>query len=158
MGALAVIGITALVVVVTRCGGTTYTAVTVPVSKNPVGVALDAGARTVYVTNSGDNTVSVIDGSKYTVLGNLPVGNKPEGVATDPGTHTAYVTNSDDNTVSVIDGPKHAVTDTMAEKIRDIRHVEFGGMAPSGLAVDPGSHAIYVANRGDNSVWVFERR
>ena len=242
-GVLAVIGSAALVVFLTGYRGATHTAsVTVPVSKNPFGVALDAGTRTVYVTNSGDNTVSVIDGSTRAVAATVPVGKKPEGVALDPGTHTVYVANSEDNTVSVIDGPtrtlaatawagtypdgvavdpgthtvyvansgnatvsvidgsthtvtatvhvggrplgvavdpnthtvyvtdshgwtvsvidgrKNTVTATMAEKPRDIRRVEFGGMAPWGLAVDPGSHTVYVTNRGDHSVWVIERR
>ncbi len=124
----------------------------------PDGVAVDQGTHTVYVADKDGATVSVIDGSARTITATVRVGGAPMGVAVDPNTHTVYVTDSHGWTVSVIDGPKHTVTGTMAEKIRDIRHVEFGGMAPSGLAVDPGSHTVYVANRGDNSVWVFERR
>ena len=200
-GVLAVIGAPALVVFLAGWGSGTHTAsVTVPVSKNPCGVALDAGTRTAFVTNSGDNTVSVIDGptrtltatawagaypdgvavdpgthtvyvakkddatvsvidgSARTVTATVHVGGRPMGVAVDPKTHTVYVTDSHGWTVSVIDGPKHTVTATMAEKPRDIRRVEFGGMAPWGVAVDPGSHAVYVANRGDASVWVIEHR
>ena len=79
--------------VLTRCGGAAYSSVAVPVSKNPVGVAVDPGTHTVYVTNSDDNTVSVIDGATRTVTATVPVGKNPWGVAVDPGTHTVYVTN-----------------------------------------------------------------
>jgi YVTN family beta-propeller protein len=58
-------------------------------------------AGNVYVTNQGDNTVSVsTDGGRtYTTIN---VGKAPDAVAVSPnGTHL-YLTNSDDGTVSVI--------------------------------------------------------
>ena len=77
-GVLAVIGAAALVVFLAGCGSANHTAsITVPVNKNPFGVALDAGTRAAYVTNSGDNTVSVIDSSTHTVISTMPVGTKP---------------------------------------------------------------------------------
>jgi YVTN family beta-propeller protein len=75
---------------------------TIPVGNGPDGVAADPGAGTVYVTNSGDNTVSVIDVATGTVTATIPVGNEPVGVAADPATHTAYVANYADGTVSMI--------------------------------------------------------
>ena len=145
-GVLAIIGAAASVVFLAGCGSATHTAsVTVPVSKNPFGVALDAGTRAAYVTNSGDNTVSVIDGSTHTVTATVPVGKKPEGVATDPGTHTVYVANSDDNTVSLIDSSTRTVTATLPV-----------GRKPQAVTVDPGTHAVYVANSDDNTVSVID--
>ena len=145
-GVLAVIGAPALVVFLAGCGSGTHTAsLTVPVSKNPCGVALDAGTRTAFVTNSGDNTVSVIDSSTHTVTSTVPVGKNPQAVAVDPGTHSVYVANSDDNTVSVIDSSTHTVTATVPV-----------GKNPDAAAVDPGTHAVYVANGGDNTVSVID--
>jgi YVTN family beta-propeller protein len=86
---------------------------TVPVGKNLHGVAVDPGTHTVYVTNAGDNTVSVIDASTRTVTATVPVGKVPEGVAVDPSTHTVYVTNQDDGTVSVIDASTRTLTATV---------------------------------------------
>ena len=83
--------------------GPTYRVTAAVPAKNPMGVAVDPGTHTVYVTNISDNTVSVIDGSTRTVTAAVPVGKHPRGVAVDPGTHTAYVANSWDNTVSVIE-------------------------------------------------------
>jgi len=75
----------------------------VPVGKVPAQVAVDPGSHTVFVTNNGDNTVSVIDGSTRTVTASVPVGKFPSGAAVDPGSRTVYVTNVDDGTVSVIE-------------------------------------------------------
>ena len=66
---------------------------TVPVGSDPYGVAVDPAAHTVYVTNDGDGTVSVIDAATRAVTATIPVGNGPDGVAVDPATHAAYVTN-----------------------------------------------------------------
>ena len=63
---------------------------------------MDPAAGTVYVTNQGEGTVSVIDAAAGTVTATIPVGTDPDGVAVDPATHTAYVANLRDGTVSVI--------------------------------------------------------
>jgi YVTN family beta-propeller protein len=77
------------------------------------GIAIDQATDTVYVTNLGGNTVSVINGATCnaqvtTGCGKTPatiaVGNGPAGVAIDQATGTVYVANAGDNTVSVING------------------------------------------------------
>ena len=120
-GILAVIGAVVLAVVLSGCrgpsggpgpiassrsaapsSGPTYRS---PPSCPPAGtrgVAVDPGTRTVYVTNNGDNSVSVIDASTRTVTATVPA-NNPFEVAVDPGTRTVYVTNEDDGTVSLIE-------------------------------------------------------
>ena len=40
---------------------------------------MDPAAGTVYVTNGGDNTVSVIDAATNTVTATIPVGTSPRG-------------------------------------------------------------------------------
>ena len=66
---------------------------TIPVGTDPVGVAADPAAGTVYVTNNGDSTVSVIDAATSAVTATIPVGNGPDGVAADPAAGTVYVAN-----------------------------------------------------------------
>jgi YVTN family beta-propeller protein len=67
-----------------------------------------AVAVNAYVTNEGDNTVSVIDTATNTVIGSPipvgfgPVGFGPVGVAASPDSSKVYITNFNDNTVSVI--------------------------------------------------------
>jgi YVTN family beta-propeller protein len=109
----------------------------------PVGVAVDAAAHTVYVTNLGDNTVSVINEATNTVTGTIPVGSGPYGVAVDPAARTVYVTNNSDNTVSVINEATSTVTRTIPV-----------GSGPVGVAVDPATRTVFVINTGDNTVSV----
>jgi YVTN family beta-propeller protein len=72
-----------------------------------MGLALAAcpaeAAPFLYVTNAGDDTVSVIDTATNTVVGSpIPVGSVPETLAVTPDGTKVYVTNNFDTTVSVI--------------------------------------------------------
>jgi YVTN family beta-propeller protein len=108
----------------------------IKVGPNPVGISVNPTSNRIYVTN-GDNTVSVIDGSKDQIYNNSPSRTidpfiksiakdkassanvpVPENVkfpliasfvAANPATNKIYVTNTASNTVSVIDGNKDAV-------------------------------------------------
>jgi YVTN family beta-propeller protein len=66
-----------------------------------------------YVTNTVDNTVSVIDTATNMVVATVPVGVGPRGVAINPNGAFAYVANSGDNTVSVISTATNAVVATI---------------------------------------------
>ena len=77
---------------------------TVPAGSEPFAVAVNATTNTVYVTNTGGDTVSVISGATNTVTNTviLPAGSNPAGVAVNATTNTVYVTNNGGDTVSVI--------------------------------------------------------
>lgn len=66
-----------------------------------------------YVSNDGNNTVSVIDTSTNSVTATVPVGSYPYGVAVNPAGTKVYVVNSVSNTVSVIDTSTDSVTATV---------------------------------------------
>src|SRR5205823_4947049 len=78
----------------------------IPVGSKPNSIAFGLG--NIYVTNSGSNTISVIDGKTNKVVATIPVGTSPHGVvALDSPVgvfSTIYVTNSGSITISVIDG------------------------------------------------------
>ncbi|MGI8559475.1 MAG: YncE family protein [Solirubrobacteraceae bacterium] len=89
------------------CGQTPATAAA---GFGAVGVAIDHGTHKIYITNTEDTSVSVINGatcngSDATGCSQTPkkvaVGNYPGSIAVDPAAESAYVTNGD-NTVSVI--------------------------------------------------------
>jgi len=116
---------------------------TIPVGDTPIGVAVNPATNTVFVTNGGSNTVSVISGPAYTVTATIPVGSGPIGVAVNPLTNTVYVTNSSSNTVSVINGSTNTVTATIPV-----------GSSPSAVAVNPLTNTVFVTNAGSNTVSV----
>ena len=88
---------------------------TIPVGTQPSGVAANPKTNTIYVPNSFDSTVSVINGRTNTVTTTIPVGSTaiPAGAAANPKTNTIYVANFDSNTVSVISGRTNTVTATV---------------------------------------------
>jgi YVTN family beta-propeller protein len=75
---------------------------TVPVGRQPFGVAITPDGVHAYVANRIDSTVSVIDTASNTVVTTVPVGLDPDGVAIAPAGAHAYVANGLDSTVSVI--------------------------------------------------------
>ena len=102
-----------------------------------------ASAQDAYITNSSDNTVSVIATASNTVAATIPVGSFPTGVAVSPDGSTVYVANAADNTVSVIATASNTVTATIPV-----------GSFPFGVAVTPDGSAVYVTNLEDNTVSV----
>lgn len=94
-----------------------------------------------YISNSADDTVSVINTSDNTVTATVSVGDEPWGVAVDPDGDYVYVTNKSGANVSVISTYYNTVTATI-----DV------GSDPWGVAVTPNGDYIYVANYSDNTV------
>jgi YVTN family beta-propeller protein len=108
-----------------------------------------------YITNSGDNTVSVIDTQTNAVIANVTVGTYPDGVAVNPAGTRIYVVNANpylksvgteglneeagNGTVSVIDAATNTVIATIPL-----------GYLPDGVAVSPDGTRIYVVNSDDN--------
>ena len=74
---------------------------TINVGDNPGEVKVNPDTETIYVSNVGDNTVSVIDGSDNSIDTTINVGDGPFGVAVNPTTDTIYVTILFDDTVTV---------------------------------------------------------
>ncbi len=77
--------------------------VRVPVGMHPAHVVLSPDGRFAYVTNGGDNTVSVVDASTRRLVATIAVGKYPHGIRISPDGKQAYVANLKGGTVSVID-------------------------------------------------------
>jgi YVTN family beta-propeller protein len=114
---------------------------TVAVGSFANGVAVDAATNTTYVTNAGDDTVSVIDGTTNTVTDTIAVGSLPYSAALDAVTDRLYVTNAQANTVSVIDTTNDMVISTINV-----------GNFPIFAVVNPVTNTVYVANQSDSTV------
>jgi DNA-binding beta-propeller fold protein YncE len=145
---------------------------TVTVGKGPYALAVDEATDTVYVTNpstsGGGDTVSVINGATCNAAAQsgcnqspatITVGTAPLGIAVNPTTNTVYVTAAGENaftnggslgdTVSVINGAGCDGADTSGCGQSPAQVTV--GPAPWGIAVDPATNSIFVAdnNAGD---------
>ena len=89
-----------------------------------------------YISNSGSNSVSVVDTKANTVVGSpILVGSQPAGVAVTPDGRYAYVTNNGGDAISVID----TATNTVLASPIPLE-------SPAGIAVTPDSKYAYVTN------------
>jgi len=122
----------------------------------PEGVAVHPNGMFVYVANSGDRTVSVIETVFNRVVGIItldefggaPQPLVPRGVAVSPDGNRLYVTDGAGNRLFVIDiTANHAVVGIVSV-----------GKTPYGVSVSPDSKRVYVANTDDNTVSVVDGR
>ena len=140
--------------------GCSKTPTTVTVGMGPLGLAIDQATHTLYVVNSGDNTVSVINTATCNArtstgcgaVRTIAVGNGPIMDAVDQATDTVYVANFDDNTVSVIDGA--TCNGTVGSGCAAVPKTVHVGEGPQGLAVDEATDTVYSINSNDNTVSV----
>jgi YVTN family beta-propeller protein len=87
-----------------------------------------------YVSNSGSDTVSVIDTTTHNVVATVATGKAPVNPTFTPDRRKVYVSNSQAGTLSVID-----VATNQANTI------PAGGDRPSGLAFSPDGMTLYVS-------------
>lgn len=78
-------------------------AATIGVGAHPAHVIADPSGGRAFVTNSGDDSVSVLDIAKGEAIGEITTGGYPHGLRMSPDGSTIYVANVEGGTVSVID-------------------------------------------------------
>ncbi|MEU0244605.1 YncE family protein [Streptomyces sp. NPDC006235] len=146
----------------------------------PLGVAVDPVSHRVYVTQPDFNSVSVVDPATKAVISTIPVRQQPTNIVIDAQRRRSYVANSGFNAVSVIDidtggvadidvgaGPNGLAVDSRGDVYVThpdglVRLIDAGsstviaripvGSQPAGLAFEPHSDRLYVANSGDGTV------
>lgn len=128
---------------------------------DPFAVAVDVPTDTVYVTNDGSDTVTVIDGTRCNAsaisgcatVSHEYVGEGPGGITVDETTDTVYVANQDSDSVSMFSGATcNAVNTTRCgQSAYQLKR----GDGDRGIAVDELTDSIYVANTNNNTALVF---
>ncbi|HEV2273055.1 MAG TPA: YncE family protein [Acidobacteriaceae bacterium] len=98
-----------------------------------------------YISNSGSNTVTILDVVNMRQDRVLAVGRDPSGVAANPLRQEVYVVNTGSGTISVID----ARTNKVAGVIGVNRQ-------PYSIDVDVRGRRAYVANSGSNNISVID--
>jgi DNA-binding beta-propeller fold protein YncE len=144
---------------------------TVTVGNSPQALGLNPNNHTVYVTNTDDDTVSVIDGNRCNgtntsgcgqTPATIPVGAGPRAVGILFDKNTVFVGNRDDLTVSVIDGSTCNGTNVSGCPQAPPPAVLVGAFPSTGgngnnilsrrIAVDQAKRIAYVPIIGDSDV------
>ncbi len=122
--------------------------VTVPVGDQPDGVAITPDGKYAYVSDEGDDAVSVISTADRAVVATvlLPVGSEPHGVAITPDGSEAWVADSGKDKVTVIDTATKAVSGPPISV----------GDQPDGVAISPDGGKAWVADSGSDEVTVID--
>jgi DNA-binding beta-propeller fold protein YncE len=137
-------------------------ATVVSAGADPIGIAVDATTRTVYVVSFA-GTVAVVNGSRCEHLtasrchverATVRVGAGPQFLAVDQKTDTIYVADSSADTVSVIDGRTcNAASTAGCGRLRASIPV---GPGPFAVAVNDVTNTVYVTLPGADTVSVID--
>ena len=98
-----------------------------------------------YVTNSGSNTVTVLDLVHLRQDRVVAVGSNPTGITANPRRNEVYAVNTGSGTISVIDATLNRVVATISVHRK-----------PYFIDVDSTGKRAYVANSGSNNVSVID--
>jgi YVTN family beta-propeller protein len=113
----------------------------------PTDTAYDPVNERIYVTNSGSDSVSIIDTNTNTLIGSPKVGISPTGIAYDPVNQRMYVANFGSRSVSLID------TRSMQAGIS----IQVGS-GPQDIAYDPINGRMYVTLLDNKSISAIDTR
>ena len=134
---------------------------TIPLGNAPRFLGVNTITNSIYVSNRGDGTLSVINGATCNrsntsscsqAQPTTVVGNTPQQIAVDESTNMIYVENQSDGTVSVINGSHCNGADVSG--CNQAWPTIAVGASPQGLGFNPRNHTLYVTNTNDNTVSV----
>jgi YVTN family beta-propeller protein len=86
----------------------------IDVGERPMHLAVDDESNRLYVANTAEGTVTVIDTTSKTVAENISVGERPDGIGINTNTDTIYLADRKTNEVYVIDTTTNDVVDSIA--------------------------------------------
>jgi YVTN family beta-propeller protein len=127
------------------------TARIVPVGSNPFAVALSPDGGEAYVSDWGEQAVTVLDAASGAVTGTVHVGTHPSALKVNATRDELYVADTDSDQVSVISLASDTVTRTVHLSPYKGAPV---GTNPNALAVTPDGATLYVADAGANEIAV----
>jgi YVTN family beta-propeller protein len=119
------------------------TTVQVKVGVGPVSIAVDSRNGRAFVANTGDGTVSVIDGKTDTVIATIPIGAHPYSIDADSAAGKVYVSRTYSDQLTIIDATTNQVTD-----------VKTG--SPDLIAVDARRNTAYLLGYEGGDLVIFD--
>ena len=125
----------------------------IPVGIQPSSITYDSFLNRIYVANSGDNTVTVLNAADVSLgvtpaiptLATVSVGSRPVSVAALPNGLSFYVANAGSNNVSVVSSSSFGVVATIPV-----------GQTPVFIATEPSSTKVYTANSGSGNISIIQ--
>lgn len=135
--------------------GATSVAASLPLGMQPTFAVVDPTLNRLYVTNKGDNTVSVFDTSNVNpssstpipLLATVTVGSGPIGVTPLQSGTLFYVANAGSNDVTVVSANSFSPLATVALPV---------GANPVFIASDPTSSKVYIADQGTSETSIIQ--
>jgi YVTN family beta-propeller protein len=112
---------------------------TIPTYSSPISMSADNSR--IWVVNPDDDSVSVIDPSNDTIVGNFDVGKEPQSVALDLAGN-AYVANAASNDVTIL-SPSGSPLGTLTT-----------GAEPWNIVASPNGQRVFVANSGQDTITI----
>ena len=117
----------------------------IAVGDHPAHVVASGDSRFAFVTNAGDDTVSVVDLGARKAVATVGTGRYPHGLRLSPDGGELYIANVLDGSVSVID---------VGER-REVARIPVG-KAPVQVSFLPDGSRVYVSLRDEDSVAVID--
>ncbi len=125
----------------------------IDVGEFPYAVLAHPYNQTVFVSNWGGKSISVVDLATNTETDRIMVGSHPNAMRLSPDATRLYVTNANSDDVSIIDVEQRLIVETV-----DLSPYEGApaGTTPNGLALSSDGGTLYVVNADNNDVAVID--
>jgi YVTN family beta-propeller protein len=117
---------------------------------HPYDLVLDAAGDTLYVSNWGSRSVSIIDTNTLKTRGVVRVGHNPNDMVLGPDGRL-FVACSNENSVYVLDSKAMRPVEVISTAMYKMAPV---GSTPNALALDASGKMLFVANADNNNVAV----
>lgn len=117
----------------------------IEVGEHPAHVIADKDGKRAFVTNSEDDTVTVVDLGTASVVGTIPTGSFPHGMRMNPAGDEIYAANVESGSVSVLD----------PNGLKEIEQIAVGN-APVQVGFTPDGARVFVSLRDDDSIAVID--
>lgn len=121
-------------------------------STGPTHVAVNEATNRAYVTHTGSNFASAIDGGTKSSIGTVATGAYPEGIVTNPLTGRLYIANTNSGNVSVLNTAADANTPVAAIGIPGAG----AGVTNLYLAIAPAASRLWVTAPGLGKIFAVD--
>jgi YVTN family beta-propeller protein len=107
----------------------------------PMVIRSDANGHKVFVADTGEAKVSIVDASTHQLLSNVEIGSRPSGLVLKPDGGEVFVLSRDSAVLTILDAFHEEVEQQMST-----------GRGPAAAIASGDSTRLYIANAGDGSV------